>query len=225
VLFVLSSNCHLVVAPHRGEIDGVYVLCPVLSDEGAEKFMQPEVVHQGISHAEKRRLFRWKIFFRLLASVPSLIGAVFKNDLGQILDYTGADRVVDTLFLSPRCEFDDPGLYCVAGTVAILIAFVIPCILRYQSIRVCVKSAKAASGSIQQRSMSSDVSLMSGEKTRPAWAYWLFPSQGLNDLDKEQKKAIQTPYWSIWSNDIAQHCMAIMGVGVFLYVLISLIQG
>lgn len=40
--------------------------------------------------ADKRRLFRWKIAFRLFASVPSLAGSLFVNNLGDILDYTGA---------------------------------------------------------------------------------------------------------------------------------------
>jgi hypothetical protein len=43
----------------------------------------------NLSFSERRRLFRWKLFFRLIASMPSLIGALFKNNLGQILDYTG----------------------------------------------------------------------------------------------------------------------------------------
>ena len=43
----------------------------------------------GAAMAEKRRLFRLKVVFRLLASCPALVGSMFKNSLGDILDYTG----------------------------------------------------------------------------------------------------------------------------------------
>jgi hypothetical protein len=38
---------------------------------------------------EKQRMFRYKLLFRLLASCPALVGSMFKNQLGEILDYTG----------------------------------------------------------------------------------------------------------------------------------------
>lgn len=51
-----------------------------------------ELSTHSVNMDEKRRLFRWKLFFRLVASVPSLIGSLFKNNLGQILNYTGGVR-------------------------------------------------------------------------------------------------------------------------------------
>ena len=54
-----------------------------------------------MTKSEKRRLFRMKVGFRLLAACPSLVGALFKHDLGAILSYTGAmhTSAITTCFL------------------------------------------------------------------------------------------------------------------------------
>jgi amino acid permease len=59
----------------------------------------------------KQALKRYKIPFRLLAAMPPVVGALVVRDLGVILKYTGC--------------------------VGVLIAFVYPCVLTYQSEREC----------------------------------------------------------------------------------------
>ncbi|MFN9937979.1 MAG: hypothetical protein ACK56I_00760, partial [bacterium] len=91
-----------------------------------------------------------------------------------------------------------------AGTVAILIAFLVPPVLRYQSIRECVKAVKAAS-SIKSLITSSELNWRTTSGTTNKWVQYVFPSKMLHELDEDQRKLIRTPYDSIWSNDIVQH--------------------
>ena len=93
--------------------------------------------------AEKHRLFRLKLFFRLVASVPSLVGSLFESNLGTILDTAGAHYRAYCCARGSVCDCVCGGP-ALAGTVAIVIAFVVPTVLRHESIRRCIDVAKHA---------------------------------------------------------------------------------
>jgi hypothetical protein len=114
------------------------------------------------------------------------------------------------------------------GTVAILIAFLVPPALRYQSICECVKAVKAA-GSVSNLVTTTDLDWLKSDSNYTAskprrWVHFLLPSKMLDDLDEEQRKLIRTPYDSVWSNDIVQHVVTLIGLGVFFYVLVCLAE-
>jgi hypothetical protein len=107
-----------------------------------------------------------------------------------------------------------------AGTVAILIAFVIPCALRLQSIIECAKvstSIRKSNGGSAAHSSTPEVPLS------PLTRY-VFPSSALASVSEDQVAHIRTPYASPWSNDVSMITVFVIGVGVFFYVLISLIK-
>jgi hypothetical protein len=126
-------------------------------------------------------------------------------------------------------SFHNPALLSgVAGTVAILIAFLVPPVLRYQSIWECVKAVKAA-GPVSNLATSSELDWLKSDSSYTAnkpktWAYYIFPSKMLDELDEEQCKLIRTPYDSVWSNDTVQHVVTLIGLGVFFYVLVCLAE-
>ncbi len=66
----------------------------------------------------RRKHFRLKVLFRIMAACPPLVGAAFVHDLGHILDYS--------------------------GLVAIVIAFVVPCVLRQVTTIRCKEALAAA---------------------------------------------------------------------------------
>ena len=101
-----------------------------------------------------------------------------------------------------------------------MIAFVIPCMLRLQSIIECAK----VSTSVRKSNGGSSHGASETTAVGP-WTRFAFPSFALKDIDEDQRKCIRTPYASPWSNDVSMVSVFVIGLGVFFYVLISLVKG
>jgi hypothetical protein len=86
-----------------------------------------------------------------------------------------------------------------------------------------------AAGSVSNLATSSELDWLKSDSSYTAnkpktWAYYIFPSKMLDELDEEQRKLIRTPYDSVWSNDTVQHVVTLIGLGVFFYVLVCLAE-
>lgn len=158
----------------------------------------------------RRRQFRLKLLFRLLAAVPPLVGAFFISDLGKILDFTG-------LFAIP-------------------IATLVPCILWHGSRVRCQRAlaaweSRGGAPSLELTPLSGTVSpaTMEAEVEEPTdttrLAVSAAPARSASPRSSIAAVAlVNTPYHSTCAVPAVVAAVAVAGVVLFVFVFASMVR-